>query len=318
MTRWIRPLQIQISKSSCDYTTVLLYTNVMRNMSRLEIQGSINQFSEPQSSEIKFIEPIRYVQNPVVFCINPLVAELDWRILLEQISVTKRFGAHLHIYVISMSEEFYKVLKTNIEKFSHISISLWPSIKFPQTYHPTSSDSFLQFEFRTQTASSTDCLIKFKESAQFIGTMDLQDIIIPNFEKLNYYEIFEMGYNWLQIQNSDIQFVRPEYFNITKSELNQENRYISKYIGNEQKTIIQSVNVKRLKTVSKYSQIITQCLKSLSNSECVNLFKCDLPKKDKVQCIHSDARYRSGLQMSPITFHFNQEPYFNRNYRCFL
>ncbi|CAI5450902.1 unnamed protein product [Caenorhabditis angaria] len=121
-----------------------------------------------------------------------------------------------------------------IKNYYHINSGL-----YPPDFLQSKSDPF------SQTASTSDCLYRFKESAQFIGFLDLEDILIP-FGHSNYYSefSFEIGGEWLHnylvyqklynpknvsITKSDSAafFARPDHFNITKSDWNSANEYIS-------------------------------------------------------------------------------------------
>lgn len=55
-------------------------------------------------------------------------------------------------------------------------------------------DPNTELEFRNQASAMTDCLLQYKEAAEFIVFPDPDDILVPVLGK-NYYEEFtQVGY----------------------------------------------------------------------------------------------------------------------------
>lgn len=49
---------------------------------------------------------------------------------------------------------------------------------------------------------------------------------------------------------------------------------------------------------------------------CPNGEGCEVPQREDLKCVHSDAQYISGPRMSPVTFHYHINPEFHRNVLC--
>ncbi|CAP39646.2 Protein CBG23374 [Caenorhabditis briggsae] len=50
---------------------------------------------------------------------------------------------------------------------------------------------------------------------------------------------------------------------------------------------------------------------------CPNADNCELPQREDIKCIHSDAEYISGPEMYPITFHYAIRPYWSKEIGCY-
>ncbi|KAF1752660.1 hypothetical protein GCK72_019215 [Caenorhabditis remanei] len=170
---------------SCEYTTVLIQANTLNSMTKLEIETRDGLVPLP------FSEPKLDSPRPVVFCIAPLFAAEQWQSFLMQLHVTKKFGAHLHVYMMTMLEHYYQMVR-ELGELGVISTQPWLSVKFSQVGKP-----FLEpnrnSELRNPAAAFTDCLLQYKEAAQFIGFMEIEDLLFP-VNADSYYEEFEREY----------------------------------------------------------------------------------------------------------------------------
>uniref|UniRef100_A0A1I7TYD0 Glycosyltransferase family 92 protein n=1 Tax=Caenorhabditis tropicalis TaxID=1561998 RepID=A0A1I7TYD0_9PELO len=195
---------------SCEYTTVLIQTNTLNSMSKLEIESRNGLVVLPIQT------PKQESPKPVVFCIAPLFAAEQWQSFLMQLQVTKKFGAHLHVYMMTMVEYYYQMVR-ELGELGVISTQPWLSPKFSQVGKP-----FLEpnrnAELRNPAAAFTDCLLQYKEAAQFIGFMEIEDLLFP-VNAQSYYEEFEREYeNSLQIsalyyqimEQQSVKFSSPE------------------------------------------------------------------------------------------------------------
>lgn len=169
----------------CEYTTVLIQTNTLDSMSKLEIETRDGLVVLPIST------PKRESPKPVVFCIAPLFAAEQWQSFLMQLHVSKKFGAHLHVYMMTMVEYYYQVVR-QLGDLGIVTTQPWLSPKFSQVGKP-----FLEpnrnSELRLPAAAFTDCLMQYKEAAQFIGFMEIEDLLFP-VSAQSYYEEFEREY----------------------------------------------------------------------------------------------------------------------------
>ncbi|CCD67442.2 Glycosyltransferase family 92 protein [Caenorhabditis elegans] len=189
----------------CDYSLVLIQANTLGGMTKLEIE------SGGVTVEIPFKSPKYSAPKPVVFCISPQFAAEQWQTFLTQLHISKRYGAHVHLYVVSMVESYYKLIK-EYEKLGLVSIEPWLTIKFPVTDGPYLEPN-RNVELRNQAAAHTDCILMYKEAVSFVGILDMDDILIPN-KANSYYEEFEREYggSWyisaLQYGKADFETIK--------------------------------------------------------------------------------------------------------------
>ncbi|CAL2044878.1 unnamed protein product [Caenorhabditis brenneri] len=404
----------------CDYLLITAQSNMIDNMEKLEIEA------KGVLVEIPIKRPIYFAPKPVVFCVSPQFAAEQWQTFLVQLHVSKRYGAHLHLYIVSMVESYFKLIK-EYEKLGLVSIEPWLTIKFPITDGPYLEPN-RNVELRNQAAAHTDCLLMYKESASFVGILDMDDILIPTAN--SYYEEFEREYagDWLisalhydkydykTIKVADLKsqslssivknaerlptkdtgksFLRPERFNSTWSHwsraaekqpiyFDENGEKLEKPLFRKLKTIsnngmfhlknmylrdkndlsergiplnptnnftqiISGVHLEEIDAEIKrmlllpqiaelddtlpkeefYMPIIFDCynqsfyhIRDMNQMRpdklCVNAYSCDLPQREDMPCIHSDATYHSGPSMWPITYHFATSSYFSADIGCY-
>lgn len=98
----------------------------------------------------------------------------------------------MHVYVRSMVEPVYKLM-LEYQKAGYLLLEPWLRLNLSSIplyeFNPN-----INVEFRNQAAAQTDCLLKYKESAEFISFMDLDDILIPRLAG-TYKEEFELLFN---------------------------------------------------------------------------------------------------------------------------
>uniref|UniRef100_A0A8R1DT50 Glycosyltransferase family 92 protein n=1 Tax=Caenorhabditis japonica TaxID=281687 RepID=A0A8R1DT50_CAEJA len=169
----------------CDYTTVLIQTNTVKNLGKLELA------SKGRLHTLPILEPKKEAPKPVIFCIAPLFAAEQWQSLLMNYHVSKRFGAHLHVYVTTLVEQYYQLAREFNDK-EMISIQAWLSVKFTQVEAPFAEPNRI-LELRNPAAAYTDCLLQYKEAAQFVGFLEMEDLLFP-VNANTYYEEFEREY----------------------------------------------------------------------------------------------------------------------------
>ncbi|CAI5452379.1 unnamed protein product [Caenorhabditis angaria] len=170
----------------CDYLMLLAQANTLDNMNVLEIEA------DGVSLSIPYKIPKKVAPKPVVFCVAPQFAAEQWQTFLAQVHISKFYGAHLQMYVVSMVESYFQLLQ-EYEKLGYLSIEPWLTIKFSKVDEPVMEPN-RNVELRAQTAAHTDCLLMYKEAAEFIGSLDMDDLLIP-VNSSSYYEMFERDYN---------------------------------------------------------------------------------------------------------------------------
>ncbi|UMM33456.1 hypothetical protein L5515_006930 [Caenorhabditis briggsae] len=175
----------QDPEESCEYTTVLIQANTVDSMSKLEFETRTGML------ELLFSKQKMETPKPVVFCIAPLFAAEQWQSLLTQLHVTKKFGAHLHVYMMTMLENYYQMVR-EMGELGLMSTQSWHTVKFSQVARPFLEPS-RNMELRNPAAAFTDCLLQYKEAAQFVGFMEIEDLLFP-VNANYYYEEFEREY----------------------------------------------------------------------------------------------------------------------------
>ncbi|CAI5448670.1 unnamed protein product [Caenorhabditis angaria] len=172
---------------TCRYITTVALTNVLDNPETLEIQD--------ENGEVMLL-PFQYAKttapSKVMICISPQFAAEQWQLFVMHVHAAKQFGAHMHIYITSIIESYYKLM-LEYEKAGYITLDKWIRIKFPD---PKSAyiDANPHVEWRNQAGAQTDCLMKYKEAVDYIAFFDMDDILFPKFA-MNYWEEFNYMYN---------------------------------------------------------------------------------------------------------------------------
>ncbi|CAI5452381.1 unnamed protein product [Caenorhabditis angaria] len=196
----------------CDYLMLLAQANTLENMNVLEIEA------DGITASIPFKKPKAVAPKPVMFCVAPQFAAEQWQTFLAQVHISKFYGAHLQMYVVSMVESYFQLLQ-EYEKLGYLSIEPWLTIKFSKVDEPVIEPN-RNVELRAQTAAHTDCLLMYKEAATFIGFVDMDDLLIP-VNSASYYEEFERDYNgnWLisslHYTKYDFQTIKSPYLDET-------------------------------------------------------------------------------------------------------
>ncbi|PIC24979.1 hypothetical protein B9Z55_018087 [Caenorhabditis nigoni] len=132
--------------------------------------------SNEDSTEIKIKIPSP-IKRDVVVCISPLYVTEQWQNFLLAAHTYRRFGAHFHVYFVSAVSSFFQLLyEYDIE--GYITLQPWDRVLFP--FVPGDiADPYQEIEFQSLAGAQTDCLLQYKESAEFVALFDLNDILIP-------------------------------------------------------------------------------------------------------------------------------------------
>ncbi|CAI4225285.1 unnamed protein product [Auanema sp. JU1783] len=199
----------------CLWISMLVTAPVLPNLKHLAIiQGE-------RTSQIPFTTP-NYMRREVVTCIAPLFANEQWQFFLFAVHTYRRYGSFMHLYVRSMVEPVYRLV-LEYEKLGYLQLQPWLKVHLSRIdpshnlFNPN-----VNIEFRNQAAAQTDCLLQYKESAQFIAFMDLDDVLIPRIGS-TYLEEFNklfnqsphIGYIFYDKQNVNVRIQRsPEKFSL--------------------------------------------------------------------------------------------------------
>ncbi|CAI5453629.1 unnamed protein product [Caenorhabditis angaria] len=374
-------------RGSCEYVTVLAQANTIDNMELLEIEGN-----DKVIDQVSFKKPLETSPSKVVFCVAPQLAAENWQEFLRQVHVAKRYGAHLHIYVISMVEKYFRLMK-EYESLGYISLEPWLTVKYSHVQEVYMEKPNRNIEILQKTAAFTDCILNYKEAAEFVGSIEMEDLLIP-IGSTSYYEEFEKQYGgnefysgliyarqmlfisqesensvslsrifqkttpgdvnsygrsfvrtsnynstWLHwSRNSDRKTYHKKVegcrmFNFRKSEtINQNESEIiidEKILGEIEGELQHHLELPQIKAIlpelpvsEVYTTIISKCLEQLTSryspetTVCMDMYKCELPIRRDLPCIHSDGQYSSTLPMKPITFHYSSHHFFTRHLGC--
>ncbi|CAL2046452.1 unnamed protein product [Caenorhabditis brenneri] len=185
----------------CRYAPTVALANTVGNMTKLEMQ------SAGIKVEIPFKMARYKAPKQVIICISPQFVAEQWQIFMMQVHVARRFGAHIHIYLTSIIDSYFELMK-EYEKMGYITIDFWLRMKFAQTESPYFEPN-INTELRNQAGAQTDCLLQYKEAAKYIAFFDLDDILFPT--KHTTY-LAEFNAEWkLQPNASSIYYLRKEH-----------------------------------------------------------------------------------------------------------
>ncbi|CAB3398529.1 unnamed protein product [Caenorhabditis bovis] len=388
--------------SKCEYVMMMAQTN-------LDVDNPDGIFIESKGSrvQIPFKTPRESVISRVVVCIAPQFLAEKWQTFLMHIHVVKRYQAHMHIYVTSMIQKYFEMLQV-YEKLGYLTVDFWLRPKFDKT-EIVASDPNSEVEWRNQAGAQTDCLLQYKEAADFIAFFDIDDILIPR-NSYNYYEEFTKVYSsapsyasiFYQKRNvlvekvanarnfsfrglfstmdvkSDVEFGKtvvktenynstwihytkqipltlrihsldnelmhikdfldrelngtaefriPMVYNTTTEPLIRENDI--NFLENDFRKVHSSEEMKAIAGELNYQNwfgpIIFKCYNETFyhpwfveghrfDTICPNVDYCEIPQRDDIKCIHSDAKYISGRTMDPLTFHWAIEPFWEHEH----
>ncbi|EFO99711.1 hypothetical protein CRE_18770 [Caenorhabditis remanei] len=153
----------------------------------MEVSFDFHTLSLSDLLQIPFRQPRVTAPAPVILCISPQFVAEQWQIFVTHAHIAHYFGGHLHLYVTSMLESYFNLVK-EYEKLGYVTVDYWMRYKFKnKTFDSPEPNS--NVEWRNQAGAHTDCLLQYKEVASFITFVDLDDVLVPRgFD--SYYEEF--------------------------------------------------------------------------------------------------------------------------------
>ncbi|CAL2040174.1 unnamed protein product [Caenorhabditis brenneri] len=387
---------------TCRYTPVMAKTNTVQNVTKLEME----------SNGVKVEIPFRIARytapKPVIICISPQFVAEQWQIFMMHVHVANRFGGHLHIYLTSIIESFFELMR-EYERQGYITLDYWLRMKFEKTETPYFEPNE-NIEWRNQAGAQTDCLLQYKEAAEYIAFFDMDDILFPKnyptyleefsaewalqpsatsvfygrreHEFIKAETISEFSFRdliaslrssptvkrgkvvvkpdrynstWIHFSNNEDEKTRrtidnPTIIHVQRPLQKNGNNNITQVwkmeFGPLNETIrahdIEAIEndverVRYLDTVSKiapklpssdfYLPIVFKCYYDAfyddafdhrrSKHGCPNADTCVLPQRNEYKCVHSHAKYYSGPDMKPFTFHFSNGSHWSWNIGCY-
>ncbi|KAI1726192.1 glycosyltransferase family 92 domain-containing protein [Ditylenchus destructor] len=125
----------------------------------------------------------------VVACFSPLFYNERWQLIIPTLEIYRQLGVTLQVYYIqSMLVEILRFIQlyerlnvTKVETWSKLSVmNLNPSNSslLPLDYDPNA-----ELEWRNQAAAHTDCLLNYREAAEFVIISDIDDVLFPRLGK---------------------------------------------------------------------------------------------------------------------------------------
>ncbi|VDK46223.1 unnamed protein product [Anisakis simplex] len=157
----------------CKWTLFIAVCYVTEDIKRFIIEGNRKN---NEMAEIPFRHPVKK-RHGVVACVSPLFAFEKWQLLLSSIEFRIAFGVSMQVYYIGSILTSLMQILHRYEEMGFVSIEKWSGIDIggiKSDYDPN-----LELDFRNQASAHTDCLINFKESAQFIIFSDPDDMLFP-------------------------------------------------------------------------------------------------------------------------------------------
>ncbi|CAL2040175.1 unnamed protein product [Caenorhabditis brenneri] len=191
--------------SRCQYTTMMARTNTLSRLEKIEIE------SNGVSVEVPFKLARYTAPKPVIICISPQFAAEQWQLFVMHVHAANRFGGHLHIYLTSIIESYFDLMK-EYERQGYITLDYWLRMKFakPRTPYFEPNENV---EWRNQAGAQTDCLLQYKEAAEYIAFFDMDDILFPRdfptyLEEFNAVLHANPGRNYLFYGRREHEFVK--------------------------------------------------------------------------------------------------------------
>ncbi|KAI1715887.1 glycosyltransferase family 92 domain-containing protein [Ditylenchus destructor] len=159
----------------------------------------------------------------VAVCYSPLYFTEHWELLLAGLHIYRHFGVDLQVfYIQSVGEDIWKTLQLYKER-GLIEFEHWPLSKMDQeSIAEIGLDPRMELEWRNKPTAYTDCLLKYKEMAQFIIMADLDDIWFPHMGNtfIEEFKLLSSQYPMaaaFYYNRHDVDYLTCNYYNPTAS-----------------------------------------------------------------------------------------------------
>ncbi|KAF1752223.1 hypothetical protein GCK72_018777 [Caenorhabditis remanei] len=159
------------SNNKCRYASSVATGNSLDNLTKLELESNGTRVEIP-------FKIARYTApKPVIICVSPQFVAEQWPIFIMHAHTAHRFGGHMHIYVTSIIHQYFDLMK-EYERQGYVTMEMWLRMKFEQ---PGSKffEPNLNTELRNQAGAASDCLLQYKEAAEYIAFFDMNDLLFP-------------------------------------------------------------------------------------------------------------------------------------------
>ncbi|CAP35415.1 Protein CBG17872 [Caenorhabditis briggsae] len=311
----------------CEMITVFASVGLMPKLKLARL------VSDDGSTEVPFSIP-SYGKHDVVTCFSPIYVYEQWQNFLLAVHIYKKFGAFMHIYLISCITSIFKLMQ-RYEAAGYMRIQPWNRVNFP--YVPSQVvDPFVGIEFQNQAAAHTDCLLRYKKPTISRVIADTRYVnytwIYPNSYSIgsDYYKVTENTITHLD----DVKWRSYHKYQQQAMYLNSNDPLISAEdvikIEKDFLTMIDQHGVRGLLPELPERYHFTNNLSKCLNDNYYHLLKhgnvgkircpgpqvCEFPKLPNVMCVHVNATHVEMVKTSPITFYFSTDPYFTSDIGC--
>ncbi|EFP00030.1 hypothetical protein CRE_18771 [Caenorhabditis remanei] len=164
----LAPKILKEAYANCAYNNIIVHSTVLLNMNKLEIVDGntrmevsfdFHTLSLSDLLQIPFRQPRVTAPAPVILCISPQFVAEQWQIFVTHAHIAHYFGGHLHLYVTSMLESYFNLVK-EYEKLGYVTVDYWMRYKFKnKTFDSPEPNS--NVEWRNQAGAHTDCLLHY-------------------------------------------------------------------------------------------------------------------------------------------------------------
>ncbi|KAH7707512.1 Protein F59C6.8 [Aphelenchoides avenae] len=143
----------------------------------------IREFGLTNEQETSVIElPYREAVKrrlDVVACFAPLFFTDRWQVLALLLEVYRQRGVNMQVYYVQSSLTAILDYLSVYEKLDLVHVEPWYPAMIKSTEHDLGYDPNFEVEWRNQAGAHTDCLIQYKEAADFIFFSDFDEVIFP-------------------------------------------------------------------------------------------------------------------------------------------
>uniref|UniRef100_A0A914P5B2 Glycosyltransferase family 92 protein n=1 Tax=Panagrolaimus davidi TaxID=227884 RepID=A0A914P5B2_9BILA len=270
--------------------------------------GLTTNESERNVIELKFDAPVSE-KYPTVMCYTPLFYESRWQQLIFATEIYHHFGIDFQIqYINSAMKQIMEILMI-YEKKKWIKIQEFAYYDFDKEtikeigYHPSK-----ETVFRNQLTAQADCVMRYRESSEFIISADIDDVLFPK-EKDYYTEFLK----WKRVYPNAAGFVYPRRY----AKINKPNEFQNFSLS----TVIESLTLSNAsylgKPVLRTDKVETPWIYSFGlKSElfdqdyCYTQFRCKIPNNiTNFECETARRSISSVTLNNNLIFHIPQSEF---------
>ncbi|KAH7722736.1 Protein F59C6.8 [Aphelenchoides avenae] len=126
---------------------------------------------------------------PVVACFAPVFYNERWQVLAALVEVYRQFGVSMQVFYVESALTAIMNYLQIYAKQGFARTEPWYLVPLNGSEYGIPYDPHLEMDWRNQAGAHTDCLINFKNAADFIMFHDVDEILFPRFRN-NYLDEF--------------------------------------------------------------------------------------------------------------------------------